>query len=613
MSDHTLFLYLLGQMRAACQSGDGKKDLRVQPKPLQLLAYLALNWEQPQRRLALQALFWPDKSPRSAANNLRQALWHLRQALPPETLHLDGDLVAWNPAQPPWVDAQAFEHALDAHDLDAALALYAGPLLPGAYDEWAQLERERLYLRYLTALEDRAQRRYEARHWETALADVERLLADDPLNEVATRLGMACHWALDQREAARRCYDAYRERAQRELGVEPLVETTDLCQRILRGETHPDQAPPLADEATATRSARLSLLEVLGAFRQGLERASAWADEASGPALAAARRWEGLFHLRLGELDEARAALKAALPLATTPDLRAAVLVDLAATETGQGNYSAAERHYTQALRLTPLPAATRLRLLRSLGGLQGRLGHTVQARHTLEEAVRLARDQGDLASLAIAGGNLGILLIAQGETGAAQATLDEALNAARQTDAHWLTVYITGHLGLLAHRDDLDAAARHYQRALDLADVIGTRRDATLWTLNLGIVRYEQGRCAEALPLLTEGREQALAQGSRNLEAGANIFIGSCLVAQGQGAKGLASIEKGLSLAQEIGDQERILMGFLHQGRALAALERTAQARATLQEGLRQAQASGMYRLEDYLRAELEGLSPLS
>ena len=40
MSEHILHLYLLGQTRAVYPGGDQEKDLRVQPKPLQLLAYL---------------------------------------------------------------------------------------------------------------------------------------------------------------------------------------------------------------------------------------------------------------------------------------------------------------------------------------------------------------------------------------------------------------------------------------------------------------------------------------------------------------------------------------------------------------------------------------------
>jgi DNA-binding SARP family transcriptional activator len=270
-------LYFLGQARAIWQTGSKQRPLRIQPKPFHLLAYLALNWEQPHRRETLCALFWPDKPPRQAANNLRQALWHLRRVLPPATLLLQEGAMLWNPERPPWVDALAFEAAVDAADLDAALDLYIGPLLPDCYDERAQLEQERLHLRYLAVLEAHAHRHYEARRWEAALDDAETLLSADPLNEAAARLVMACRWALGQREAARLGYEAFRRRLRDKLQKDPLPETTVLHQRILRGEAHPDQAPPPTDETIATQRAHFSLLETLGAFRQGLEQAKTWA------------------------------------------------------------------------------------------------------------------------------------------------------------------------------------------------------------------------------------------------------------------------------------------------------------------------------------------------
>ena len=607
-------LYLLGQVRVVRQARSGPEPLPIQPKPLRLLAYLALNWQRPHRREELQALFWPDKRQKSAANNLRQALWHLRQTLPPHLLDVSGDEVRWNPDEPPWVEVLAFEAALDAADPDAALDLYAGPLLPDTYDEWAQLERERLQLRYLGALELRAHRRYEARSWEAALADADTLLAADPLNETAARLLMACYWALDQREAARRAYDAYRGRIRRELGAEPLPETNALYQRILCGEAHPHLAPQPADETIAAQTAHLSLLETLGAFRQGLEQATALAAQSGGSTLATARHWQGRFHLRLGQLADAREALRAALPLADTPDLKASILGDLATTETGLGNYAAAENHYAEALDWTSAQATGRARLLGSLGGLLGRLGRVEEARQALEEAIGLARERGDLAALAVTSGNLGILLLGQGQAEMAEATLQEALDAARQADAHWLTAHLTGHLGLLAQdRDDLETAALHYERARTLAETFGAQRGAALWTLNVGVVRYEQGRYADALQLLTQGHEQATAQGSRSLEAGASIFLGSCLVALGDGGEGLAHIEDGLALAQTIGDRERILMGLLHRGRALATLDRITEARAVLQDGLAQAESPPGHRLASYLHSELEQLPPLS
>ncbi len=416
------------------QACAAQEPLRVQPRPLRLLAYLALNWKRAHRREELQDLFWSHKPSGPAANNLRQALWHLRQALPPDSLCVQDDAVQWNPATPPWVDALAFEAALEGGDLDTALNLYAGPFLPDAYDEWAQLERERLRLRYLGALEMRAERRYEARQWEAALSDAETLLAADSLNEAAARLVMACHWALGQRESARRCYDTFRQRARAELQSDPLPETTTLYQRILRGEAHPEQLPQMPDAAIAAQRAHLSLLETLGAFRQGLERATTWGEQASGHAQADALRWQGRFHIRLGQCEAALAALTTALPLANAPDLQALILSDLAAAETGIGDYPAAETHYVQALRRSPLKSVTSLPLLGGLGGLLARMGRLSEARVTLEQAARLARDEGDPASLAIACSNLGILLIGQKETDAAKVVLQEAQSAARHT-----------------------------------------------------------------------------------------------------------------------------------------------------------------------------------
>ncbi len=608
--DVTCF-YLLGQVRIVTTTAQSERTWAIQPKPLRLLVYLILHGGGPCRREVLQAEFWPEKAPHLAANNLRQALWHLRQNLPSGALLVQDGTVTWNPDLPCWVDVLTFEAKLKAGDLDAALELYAGPLLPDVYDEWSQLERERLHLRYLSALEARAHIRYEARQWTAALADADTLIAADPINEAAVRLALACQWALGQREAARRCYIAYRQRLQGELNAAPLPETANLYQRILRGESHPAQMPPFHDQELTARTAHFSLLEMLGAFRQGLEQATDWATQAAGLALAVAWHWQGRFHLRLGTLPEAHTALIRALTLADTPEIQAAVLGDLATVETGQGNYVAAEQHYVRATSVcTDKASPFYLRLLSSRGGLEGRLGRMEQARHSLEGAVRLARVQGDPAPLAVASGNLGILLIGLGDQEAAQTAFEEALAAARRADAHWLTAHLTGHLGVLAQdRGALEEAAQHYQRAGDLADLIGDQRGAGLWTMNLGIVRYEQAQYPVALELLTAGHAAAVDQNSQSLVAGADILIGACLAALQQFDAGLARIDQGFGLAQEIGDQQRTLMGYLHQGRALAGMGQVERARAVLQAGLAQAQAYQMQRMAGYLETELKKL----
>ena len=234
-----------------------------------------------------------------------------------------------------------------------------------------------MHLRYLATLESRAHRHYKARRWQAALDDGSTLLNADPLNEAAVRLVMACHWAMNQRESARRCYDGYRQRARRELQTDPLPETSTLYQRILRGEPHPDQVAAPPDATIASQTAHLSLLETLGAFRQGLEQATTWVAQADGSARAEALRWQGAFYLRLGRLAEARAALTDALSLTASPQQQVAILSILATTETALGDYASAETHFTQALRVSPLALAARARLLGALGGLYGRRGNS--------------------------------------------------------------------------------------------------------------------------------------------------------------------------------------------------------------------------------------------
>jgi len=273
---------------------------------MHLLAFLGLNWRRPHRREVLWTLFWPEKPARSAANNLRQALWRLRNTLPADTLTVRGETVSWNSADPPWVDVLAFAAAAESGDLDTALSLYQGAFLPDCYAEWAQLEQERLRLVYLSALERRAHEHFRSRRWAQAQSDAQALEAADPLNEAAVRLLMSSFWAQDRREAARRCYDSFRQRVRRDLGVDPLPETTQMYQSLLRGRPHPARMAAPADELVVAKTSHLMLLETLGAFRKGLEQAQALAHEEQSTLRAAGLRWQGRFYLRMGKLAEAR-------------------------------------------------------------------------------------------------------------------------------------------------------------------------------------------------------------------------------------------------------------------------------------------------------------------
>ena len=116
------------------------------------LAYLAVESAQPHRREALATLLWPDSSDDDARNNLRQALYQLRQTIAdqdaePPFLFISPQDIQFNTDSQHWLDTTAFTSLLvpcPVHDprqmdvcqfcagrLEEAMDLYRGDFLSG--------------------------------------------------------------------------------------------------------------------------------------------------------------------------------------------------------------------------------------------------------------------------------------------------------------------------------------------------------------------------------------------------------------------------------------------------------------------------------------------------
>ena len=152
-----------------------------------LLARLVLFPKHPHPREELADLLWPDADPEAGRLSLRVALAALRKqletpAVPPgSVLDADREAVRLRP-QTCRTDVADFEAALreaarapeaaqKRGALDQALALYAGELLPGFYDEWILEERERLEALYQDACDQRRALPAPAREEEKAPAE----------------------------------------------------------------------------------------------------------------------------------------------------------------------------------------------------------------------------------------------------------------------------------------------------------------------------------------------------------------------------------------------------------------------------------------------------------
>jgi len=205
--------------------GDGAR-LAVPEGSKRLLVFVALHAGEVDRRHAAGVL-WPIGDDERAAGNLRSALWRLNRAridvlvadkrflaLRDDVvvdLHLIGDwatrLIAGRPTAD---DLTALPDSLDSLEL-----------LPGWYEDWVLLERERIRQRLLHALEALSRVHRLAGRCALAVETAMVAVSAEPLRESAQRELLESHLAEGNWSEGKRCYESYRQLLRREIGVEP--------------------------------------------------------------------------------------------------------------------------------------------------------------------------------------------------------------------------------------------------------------------------------------------------------------------------------------------------------------------------------------------------------
>jgi DNA-binding SARP family transcriptional activator len=204
-----------------------------------LLAFLALRPHALARSFMAGSL-WLDATDARAAANLRSALWRLPEADVPIVVRAYATLrlspLVWVDVQEATALARRWlagnETALDA---SAASTLLGAELLPDWYDDWVADERERFRQLRLHALEAMAERLIEMGRVGDALLAALAATTDDPLRESAHRALIKVHLAEGNTGEAvrqlRRCEALF----QRELGMRPSAQLTDLIPEATAG------------------------------------------------------------------------------------------------------------------------------------------------------------------------------------------------------------------------------------------------------------------------------------------------------------------------------------------------------------------------------------------
>ena len=228
-------LRTLGALDLRDVTGRELRPLLAQPKRLALLLYLSTATPRSfHRRDTLVALLWPELDTDHARNALRQALHFLRQGLGADALPARGTEEIGIAAERISIDVAEFETALEAGDLERALELYRGDLLPGffisdapVFERWLDERRKELRGRAAAAAWQLSARAQEgdgagAVRWGRRAM----LLALD--DESGVRRLLELHLRIGDRRGALRTYEDFATQLRQEFEVEPSAETQAL-------------------------------------------------------------------------------------------------------------------------------------------------------------------------------------------------------------------------------------------------------------------------------------------------------------------------------------------------------------------------------------------------
>lgn len=256
-------------------------NLRLGPGlPLALLTYLKAMPGQSARREHLADTFWATSDASHSRQALRQTLTRLRTVLGPEAF--DDQHSELNLRAPLAADFLQFVEAIEARQLDQALALYAGEFFPeygspgsADFEQWVDVERERLRRLFLRIAEAAGRDALDRGASREAVLLGRRMQWEVPASQAGTRLLLEALLATGNQDLARAEADLALGKL-REAGRDPEAATIRVIQSL-------DDPARIPREDPSPKGDLLAAL--VGREREFRSLIDAWHQARHGPAI----------------------------------------------------------------------------------------------------------------------------------------------------------------------------------------------------------------------------------------------------------------------------------------------------------------------------------------
>jgi DNA-binding SARP family transcriptional activator len=177
---------------------------------------------------------WPNVTEEHAHGSLRSLLWRVHKVAPGlitvsgGTLSIAGDVLVDVHQLAAWA-RRALDPSCSTDGIAAGDLGLPGELLPGWYDDWVLLERERLRQLRMHALEALAEKYTTAGRYGEAVQAAYAAVRAEPLRESAHRTVVRVHLAEGNVAEAVRAFEAFQAMLAEEMGAVP---TQQMCRLV---------------------------------------------------------------------------------------------------------------------------------------------------------------------------------------------------------------------------------------------------------------------------------------------------------------------------------------------------------------------------------------------